>query len=283
MNAQTVIREPVAIGRFYPQNREQLESAIPAYFAQGAKLVATKPSKKPWALMLPHAGYPYCGHVIGATLTGVTLPETIIILCPNHTGRGQAFGVWPNGAWKTPFGNFPIDPKIVSLFLQTKIYVPDYICHLGEHSIEVLLGFIYYACGQKIPSIVPICVGTQNLEALQAAALGLSRVLKTLRENNVEVGLIISSDMNHYEDHETCMRKDNIALERIAANDPLGLLQVCAEQHITMCGVAPTAIALKAGLMLGDVKTKVTYHTSSAETSGNARQTVGYCGMHFYN
>ncbi|MBQ7585182.1 MAG: AmmeMemoRadiSam system protein B, partial [Desulfovibrionaceae bacterium] len=116
MPEKQVIREPVAIGRFYPQNRDQLEEAIPAYLTQGAKLAGQLPPTNPWALMLPHAGYFFCGHVIAATLYGLELPDTLIIFCPNHTGRGQAFGVWPNGEWKTPLGNFPIAEDLVALF-----------------------------------------------------------------------------------------------------------------------------------------------------------------------
>ncbi|MBQ7738364.1 MAG: AmmeMemoRadiSam system protein B [Desulfovibrionaceae bacterium] len=285
MNAQTVIREPVAIGRFYPQNRDQLEECIPAYFQAGLELLAeTKqptPTTPPWAILLPHAGYVYCGKVIGATLGKIKLPETLIILCPNHTGRGQPFSVWPDGFWKMPFGNFPIATDIVKLITQNQLFVPDYLSHLNEHSIEVLLSFLFYSCGQKLPAIVPISIGTHNQQALQAAGLEMARVLKKLESENRQVGLIISSDMNHYEDHETCMAKDNLALEKIINNDPDGLLQVCSEKNITMCGVAPTALMLYAAKYLLPLKPKVIYHTSSAEASGNFRQTVGYAGLHF--
>ena len=64
---------------------------------------------RPWGLMLPHAGYVYCGRVLGATLAGVELPRTLIVLCPNHTGRGQTLGVWPEGAWLTPLAPLPVD------------------------------------------------------------------------------------------------------------------------------------------------------------------------------
>lgn len=283
-NPTTVIREPVAIGRFYPQNRDQLEACIPGYFQEGLDLLAKTnqeaTTKAPWAILLPHAGYIYCGKVIGATLGKINLPETLIILCPNHTGRGKPFGVWPDGVWKMPFGNYPIATDIVNLLNQTKIFEPDYLSHLGEHSIEVLLSFLFYSCGQKLPSIVPISIGTHNVEALKAAGFEMARVLKTLEVNKRQVGLIISSDMNHYEDHETCLAKDNLALEKIIQNDPDGLLQVCAEQNITMCGVGPTALMLYAAKHLLKLKPKVIYHTTSAEASGNFKQTVGYAGLH---
>lgn len=45
-------------------------------------------------LILPHAGHVYCGRVLGATLAGVELPRTLVILCPNHTGRGLALALF---------------------------------------------------------------------------------------------------------------------------------------------------------------------------------------------
>ncbi|MBQ7618143.1 MAG: AmmeMemoRadiSam system protein B, partial [Desulfovibrio sp.] len=89
-----IIREPVAIGRFYPQNKEQIAEVVPAYFAKVRPQIKDKPAQ-PWAVLLPHAGYFYCGEVLAATLTDLELPETIMLICPNHTGRGKAFGVWP--------------------------------------------------------------------------------------------------------------------------------------------------------------------------------------------
>ena len=270
------IREPVAIGRFYPQNKDQLEAVIPSYLSEG-----TAAGQKPWAVLLPHAGYVYCGKVLGATLHGLTLPDTLIILCPNHTGRGKPFGVWPEGSWKMPFGLFPVEHEIASRLTLGGLFQADYLSHLGEHSIEVLLPFLYYACGMKRPSIVPVCIGVHDPVLLQKAAQDLQALLAALEAEGRAVGLIVSSDMNHFESHEVCMRKDDLALQRIQASDPGGLLAVCAKEHITMCGVGPCALAMYAAQALGTFSSTLIAHTSSAEASGNYRQTVGYAGLHF--
>ncbi|MBQ7456102.1 MAG: AmmeMemoRadiSam system protein B [Desulfovibrio sp.] len=276
----TLIRPPVAIGRFYPQNKDQLENVVPVYLRAG-QAVKKPPQQEPWAYMLPHAGYMYCGTVLGATLAYAHLPETLIILCPNHTGRGKPLGVWPEGAWQMPLGLFPIAEDIVDLLTEGGSFAKDTLSHANEHSIEVLLPFCYYACGEKCPSIVPICVGTHSSPLLHKAAEELCFVLTTLAKQGRSVGVIVSSDMNHYESHDVCMAKDARALERIQAADADGLLDVCAKDNITMCGAAPMALLLMSALG-STLTTTIVAHTSSAEASGNYRQTVGYAGLHIH-
>ena len=181
-----------------------------------------------------------------------------------------------------PLGFFPVDEEIVQILTRGGLFESDYISHLGEHSIEVLLPFIYYACGQKIPKIVPICVGTHDPKRLARAAGNLVSVWQNLSHAGKKLGLIISSDMNHFESHEVCMKKDALALERILAGDPDGLLAVCSKEKITMCGVGPCALSLYAAKILGNFSSRLISHTTSAEASGNFNQTVGYAGLHFF-
>ncbi len=97
-----LLRQPVAHGRFYPGRPDDLARETSEYLAACAP--AEKDSRKPWAVMLPHAGYIFCGNIIGKTLAGTELAPRLVVLCPNHTGRGQVLGVWPSGAWLDPCG-----------------------------------------------------------------------------------------------------------------------------------------------------------------------------------
>ena len=68
-------RMPVVAGRFYPAAPDELQAEVRSYLAAGKSYSATAPldpSPIPTArlcgLMLPHAGYAYCGKVLGPTL-----------------------------------------------------------------------------------------------------------------------------------------------------------------------------------------------------------------------
>lgn len=265
-------RPPIVAGRFYPGDRESLRKTVEAFLARNR---ISSEREAVWAVMLPHAGYVYCGDVIGKTLANVQLPKRLIVLSPNHTGYGTPFSVWPEGQWLTPLGPVAVDAALAGEIIATQTgFQGDAQAHLREHSIETLLPFLQLAApGLKI---VPITIGTQNLPALKRAASGLASVLS--RPENSDVGIIISSDMNHYENAETALKKDELALEEIRRMNPEQLLATVAANKISMCGAAPMALALLAANQLGRFEAEICAHDTSGAASGDYEHVVGYAG-----
>lgn len=270
-----LIRQPVAAGRFYPGDSGQLRKEVNAWLGNADP----ESGDRPFAMMLPHAGYIFCGSVIGQTMAGQNLPSRLIILCPNHTGRGKMFSVWPQGEWLTPLGPVEVDAELARELIDAdRIYEADTMAHIGEHSIEVLLPFLQ----MRVPDlrVVPICVGTQNPQILAHAASILAKVLKS--PQNSDVGLIVSSDMNHYEDEKTTILKDERALNAALAGDPDALLKTVRENKISMCGAGPMALALYTARDLGKPKVEFVAHDTSAKAAGDYAHTVGYAGLRMY-
>ncbi len=284
------IRQAIVAGRFYPGEATALRREVAGYLEQAAELAHKQSHNpgyeqtkldRPWGLMLPHAGYIYCGQIIASTLAGVELPGRLILLCPNHTGRGQIFGVWPKGVWLSPLGAVPIAENLAGELIEAPgPFSADSISHLGEHSLEVLLPFIQLVSGDKLQGIVPVCIGTQNIQALKDAGNCLAEVLS--RPENADVGVIVSSDMNHYESERRTLDKDNAALEKAMAADPSGLLETVAKEDISMCGVGPLALALFAAKALGRPRLSLFGHETSAKANGDCEHTVGYAGLRIY-
>ncbi|SDF19428.1 AmmeMemoRadiSam system protein B [Desulfovibrio legallii] len=308
------LRQPVAAGRFYPDDPEALRAALRACLTPkelpdpagarphgaGSRLVG---------VMLPHAGYVYSGRVAGAVLAGpwgagtvgAALPRRCIVLCPNHTGRGHPLGVWPDGAWRTPLGDVPVDAGLAAALCGRGGFAPDTDCHLGEHAIEVLLPFLQYlpapaanaapgmsavsgadaAPPSQARAIVPVCVGVRRPEVLRAAGLALGAALLVAQAEDDPVGLIVSSDMNHYEDQQTTLQKDGLALQQTLACDPDALLTTVEQSRCSMCGAAPMAVALYALRALGEPWAELAAYDTSASATGDAAQVVGYAGLRF--
>lgn len=280
-----MLRSPVAAGRFYAGTAENLAADAALYMAEGAAAAAPVPPEaaRPAAVMLPHAGHVYCGRVVGATLAGARLPSVLVLLCPNHTGRGAPLAVWPGGAWRTPLGDMACDEDCVAALISRPPFAADPLAHLGEHSLEVLLPFL-----QSLPDgprrIAPVCVGTARPDILKSAGESLAAVLA----GRDDVAVVISSDMNHYEPEKVACIKDKAALDRVLALDPDGLLDVVARHAITMCGAAPAALALYAFHALNDAglrplpRAALLLHETSARVSGDASSCVGYAGVRFW-
>ena len=282
------VRQPVVAGRFYPGSPESLSAEVERFLAaQPEAAPVTDAAFAPWGCMLPHAGYVFSGAVAGSTLSGMRLPRRLVILCPNHTGRGEPLGVWPGGAWLTPLGAVRVDESLSDALVAAEGgFAPDVLSHLGEHSIEVVLPFLQVAQDQSTEggegalTVAPVCVGTRHPAALARAGSALAAVLA--RPENADVGVVVSSDMNHYEDVRATERKDALALERALAADADGLLRVVAEEDISMCGAAPLALALHAARRLGRLRVQLVAHDTSATASGDTRHTVGYAGLRLY-
>ncbi|MDE6735357.1 MAG: AmmeMemoRadiSam system protein B [Desulfovibrio sp.] len=278
------VRQPVAAGRFYPANPQALRREVRRFLAASEDAALPGRSRKAWGCMLPHAGYVFSGAVAGATLDGLTLPRRLVILCPNHTGRGEPLGVWPGGAWLTPLGEVSVDEALAqALMAAGGGFRPDVHAHLGEHSIEVLLPFLQETAsegGRGLHSVVPVCVGTRHPGALARAGEALASVLG--RPENADVGVVVSSDMNHYENVRRTEQKDALALERALAADATGLLRVVEEADISMCGAAPLALALFAAERLGRVRVELAAHDTSATASGDTEHVVGYAGLRLW-
>ena len=283
-----LIRQAILAGRFYDGNPQRLRAQVRDWLDTGAERTKAATSAKmaegraPWGLMLPHAGHVYCGNVLGATLKGVTLPRTLVIICPNHTGRGQAFGVWPSGAWLTPLGAVPVNQALATALIAQPPFAADVQSHAGEHSIEVLLPFVQEAAGatqaDACPAIVPVCVGTQNFAALTQAGQALAEVLR----QHEDIGVIVSSDMNHFADVETTNKLDQMALDKALAAEPRAFLETIQRERISMCGAGPLTLALTAMHCLGTPGVEYVCHDTSATASGDGRRVVGYAGLRLF-
>ncbi|MFC2173441.1 AmmeMemoRadiSam system protein B [Acidobacteriota bacterium] len=264
-------RKPAVAGMFYPGKADELQQQVDGF------LEPTSDKQNAYAIMVPHAGYIYSGHVAGITFSSVKLPERFVILCPNHTWLGGTAAIMTEGSWRTPLGEAPIDSALASEILRhSKILCEDARAHTSEHSLEVQLPFL-----QRLRPdfrFVPISVRTHEPDDLQEIASAIAEVVDS---SDNEVMLVASTDMTHQESQKSAERKDRLAIDEIERLDPLKLLKVVKENDISMCGVAPTACVMLAAKALGATKGQLLKYSTSAETTGDYDRVVGYAGAMF--
>ncbi len=111
-----MLRLPAVAGRFYPSNPKELTALVREYSRPDPHYPAT-PVK---ACLTPHAGYMYSGHVAGAGLARVELPQKLIILGVRHYPRGEEVAILSSGAWRTPLGDAPIDEALAEALRRGK-------------------------------------------------------------------------------------------------------------------------------------------------------------------
>jgi AmmeMemoRadiSam system protein B len=268
-----MLRLPAVAGRFYPSHPKELTALIREYSRPDPHYPAT-PVK---ACLTPHAGYMYSGHVTGAVLARVELPQKIIILGVRHYPRGEEAAILSSGAWRTPLGDAPIDEMLAEALRQAcPLLREDSVAHSGEHSLEVQVPFLQVLAPGF--TFVPIALGTVRFESLVSVGEALGRVLANSKGNVV---LLTTSDLNHYEDDATTRIKDRKAIDQLLALDPRGLYDACRNEEISMCGLGPAVAMLTALNTLGVKKAELVRHATSADVSGDRDQVVGYAGMIF--
>jgi hypothetical protein len=104
-------------------------------------------------------------------------------------------------------------------------------------------------------------------------------VADIIRVQEQPVGIVASSDLNHYEDQQTTLRKDELAIAEVVALDPMELWRVVDEADVSMCGFIPTTAMLIAAKKLGATRARLLKHATSGDINGDYSHVVGYAAM----
>ncbi|MCX4242149.1 AmmeMemoRadiSam system protein B [Paraliomyxa miuraensis] len=261
-------RAPAVAGRFYPDDPDLLRREVATLMGP---VVEPRPAL---ALVGPHAGYVYSGSILGQTYARVVVPRRVVLMCPNHTGRGVPRSSWSGGAWRLPTGTIPIDEALSEAIVRQCGATPDRAAHLREHALEVHLPFAL--ARQPDLSIAALCLAGLDLDECRDLGEGLAQVV---RESDEPVLLVASTDMSHYVCAAEAATLDRMALSRVEALDPEGLYRTVRTHRISMCGVLPTTVALFAARALGAREAELVRYGHSGERSGDLDRVVGYAGV----
>ena len=266
-------RQPAVADRFYPGDESTLSQTVQTLLNQHSP----GQIENSFAIVSPHAGYIYSGGVCAETLKSVKISETVLILGPNHHGRGASVSLSLRD-WEMPMGDVAVNQEFGSLLQNSIADVRvDEIAHQFEHSLEVQVPFLQAL--QNNLQIVPIALANLSYSECIDVAEGIA---SAINEYDAPVLILASSDMNHYESRELGSIKDKLALEELKALNPAGLYETVSHKNISMCGVIPVTIALLASMQLGANKARIVRYTDSGEVSGDVDQVVGYAGAVIY-
>jgi predicted class III extradiol MEMO1 family dioxygenase len=286
-----MVRHPAVAGQFYKGSPESLRKQVREFIVPGAAKI------KALGIVAPHAGLIYSGSVAGAVYSRIELPDTFVLIGPNHTGLGSPVSLMARGQWETPLGLVEIDEALAAAILSKSARIhEDSLAHLREHSLEVQLPFIQNF-KQEI-KIVPIQMLDTRLETCKEVGRAVAEAIRErsqesgvrsrklelekhlIKKMNSELPLIVaSSDMSHYEPAAVAKEKDFKAIQQILDLDPEGLYRVVREYGITMCGYGPATAMLVACKLLGASRAELIKYTNSGDVSGDYEQVVGYAGI----
>lgn len=258
----TVHRPAAVAGMFYPADPATLAADVDRLLAE-----ATGPAPKaiPKAIIAPHAGYVFSGPTAAAVYARLRpargVVRRVVLIGPAH--RVPFHGLALSGAdvLDTPLGPMAVDKSIGPLPHTTVLDA----AHAQEHSLEVHLPFLKTVLGDVtvVPLLAGDCTPNEVAEVLDALWGG------------PETLVVISSDLSHFLDYDTCKRVDAGTVAAIEHLDPGPITFDHACGRLPIAGLL--TLAKRRGLRIETVDVR-----SSGDASGTRDRVVGYGAWALY-
>ncbi len=252
-------RPPAVAGLFYPADPLQLRTSIEALLAAAAPTRGAPPK----AIIAPHAGYPYSGPVAAAAYARLVplrgRVQRVVLLGPSHRVGFHGLATSSAACFETPLGEVPLDRSALASVMDLPQVIELDAAHAMEHSLEVHLPFLQNVLGAF--SLIPLVVGDASHEEV-------AEVLERLWGGE-ETLIVISSDLSHYHDYATAVRRDGRTAEAIESLHPEAIDDQGA------CGRLPVSGLLTAARRHGMTVERVDLR-NSGDTAGSRDRVVGY-------
>jgi hypothetical protein len=100
---------------------------------------------------------------------------------------------------------------------------------------------------------------------------------KALSQQNAVV--IASTDMTHYEPHESAKRKDEMIIKAATKLDEAEYYSTVESYGISTCGYGPVVAAIAAAKKLGGERGQLLCYKTSGDITGDYSAVVGYASI----
>lgn len=209
------------------------------------------------AIISPHAGLRYCGHVMAYAYKHIQPQQVsrIFVIGPSHHVYTKHCLLSPAASYSTPQGQVEVDQEVYQQLLQTGHFLQMQL-HVdeAEHSLELQMPFIMHTMREQPFKLVPIMVGA--IDPSSEALYG--RLLGPFLDDPANL-IVISSDFCHWgqrfgftycdmQKHGSISRAiqwlDNLAMEIIEQGDPEEFTAYLEHYGNTICGRHPIGILL---------------------------------------
>ncbi len=269
-------RKPVYAGKFYPENKNELDNDLKKYFS-----LAKNRKNDAFAVISPHAGYMFSGEVAASAINQINPDkkyENVFVITSSHSCHFNGASIYNTGNYETPLGEIKVNKNIADTLIK-EYAVFDFIAdaHLNEHSLEVQLPFLQYHLKHGF-SLIPIVIGGDNKETSKSIADAL---MPYFNKNNL---FIISSDFSHYPNYDDAVEIDNKTAKAVCSNNPQIFLETLQENKKSGINNLATDICGTSAVLCllyltenGDFEyNMIDYRNSGDSPYGEKNRVVGY-------
>ncbi len=265
------VKEPAVSGTFYPSDKTELQAMVTSFLADAKSFPQ---EGRLLALVSPHAGLQYSGHVAAygyRQLQGSDFKKVILIGQSHHESfRGAS--VYTAGAFKTPLGTVAVDDKSAKKLLNELASVTYYPqAFAKEHSLEVQLPFLQTVL--KDFQIIPILIGSPTRETYEHLIAALTEMMddKTL--------IIASTDLSHYHGYQQAVDMDGKIISAIEGLSVVKAGELIQSGKSEMCGAVPVVIAMEVAKRHGGNRGRLFKYANSGDITKQMDRVVGYASI----
>jgi AmmeMemoRadiSam system protein B len=268
MRKTGTVRPCQVCGLFYPSDPRELEQMI-----DGLLVPSGEQGARVRGLVAPHAGYLYSGKVAG-TVYGRLLGSTynrVVIISPSHAEYFEGASVYDGEAYATPLGEVTVDQEFRRLLAEVDGVAVSRHGHGREHALEVQIPFLQRTIGAFL--LTPVVIGHQSPEVCFALGKSLAEITR-----HHDVLIVASTDLSHFHPEGEAHQLDEKVMARIRAFDETRLMEELERGDAEACGGGPVVALMTAMRALGYSRSQVVAYATSAETTGDRHEVVGYTG-----
>jgi MEMO1 family protein len=274
------LRPPVAAGRFYPGSADAIRQLLNEVRGKSGHPVSPmKPAaRKLIGGVVPHAGYRYCAREALAffDLLGdrSLRPQTVVILHPDHFGRGDDISVDGHDGWQTPLGLVETDCELremLGLPLSTE-------SEQDEHAAEVLLPYLQFSAADRF-RLLAISMREQSCDNARLIA---DRIREAATAVGRRILVLASSDFSHYVRPEVGFNNDNLVLDRILQFNAPAVFDVVTGNRISVCGYGPIMALIGYALQVSPLPEAVVLARGNSGKCGDPGEVVDYVSIAVY-
>jgi AmmeMemoRadiSam system protein B len=259
------VRQPAVAGAFYPADAGELQRTVDDLLARAGPSPVHDPV---FALIAPHAGYPYSGAIAArayALLKG-RKPDRVVVIAPSHVEAFPFTSIYDGDAYATPLGTIPVDRAFAaklaaaesSMKLSPRGHAP--VRDRGEHAIEVQLPFLQRTLGEF--KLVPIVMGDQSYAACRALGVALAKLAR-----GSDTLIVASSDLSHFHSYDDALKLDRKTLAAIQEWDYLSMSRNFETRVWEACGGGPIVAAMIATERLGASKAALLGYANTGDVT----------------
>jgi AmmeMemoRadiSam system protein B/AmmeMemoRadiSam system protein A len=270
----TQVRAAAVAGAFYPADRGELEKTVDGLLA-GAQVAPVQ--GRLWAIIAPHAGYPYSGAVAGhayALLKGRKF-RRVVVISPSHYESFDFASIYDGDAYATPLGQVVVDKNFAAKLAQASPRLK--LSGRGhavsdkqrEHALEVQLPFLQRTLGDF--QLVPIVMGDQSYEVSRALGVALAKAISA-----PDTLIVASSDLSHFHKYEEATTLDRKPIRAVQTWDYFSLSRNLAAGVWEACGGGPIVAAMIAAERLGATDAALLKYANTGDVTGDHSRVVGY-------